>query len=515
MSWKFERIFDSDGSELTTGSLTTTISGAFGMAYDGRYVWVSSGASGVAVYEFWGAASNNEPTFDELDELVYPRYDSGLEKKLRLVTFIKITGSAIQRTTREPSLAESGATTSTLSTGETAYYKSTASSVSALTATYVVACAGKIYVANGSTFSSIYEFDPNTHQFVRSISSSEVFAGPTNEYFTASTTYGANSNLCAAGAKLWFVGSSFGDSEQQKLYCYDPLTSTKTTTNIPVRPSRTRTWICDGQNGSVYITNYNNVSVTRFNTSDGSFGATIRVNGLPTRVFSGPDRRIWVNSYAGMLSLVDWDDDGVHNDWGSEFDVLSAAVDPTDAAKLWVVRTDGILVRLNLNDSTRFEMVKTPTKQITASDTSQVAAGTSGGGSLVTQALLGTAVANDVAHVYDPLTDTTHEYVSVIFDTVKELYEWQYTGEIPESGLRDWNISHAKLSHPEQIMFTPSMTFTDSVGDEHTLHPYMLLIQDDKLLALRMDKPLYRDVYAEIHGQAAVASGSLGYFGET
>ena len=86
MSWKFERIFDSNGAELSTPSMATSLDDAFEMCYDGRYVWVTTG-TGVAIYEFWGAASDNEPAFNTLDELNYNRYDSGLKKKAAIGNF--------------------------------------------------------------------------------------------------------------------------------------------------------------------------------------------------------------------------------------------------------------------------------------------------------------------------------------------------------------------------------------------------------------------------------------------
>ena len=569
MSWKFEHVYDSDGTELSNALVTTTLSGATDFCYDGRYVWVTCGGEssspattgyqirnfsqtltrdtltnlglpaneattftigilldgvsvtlnfqgselstfgrlidaindgvpgtpvsisgttlvftsntsgsssavlvtgnafsgmnipgeaplylgadnpvngqnsattgGLAVYEFWGAASDNEPAFEDLDELIYPRYDEGLTKKLRLVTFIKITSSEIKRVTCLASLSESGATTYTQDSGETAYAKVSSYVGTALSPYYIQYCAGKVYVSNGANFTEIFEFDPSTHNYVRTISVGEVHAGRTTEFFTNGESYSMNSNLCSCDSKLWFTGSTFSDDAAQRLYGYDPLTDVKTTTDIPVRPTRTRTWLAAGNNGSVYLSNYNNMSISRFTTSTAAFGATIRINAFPTRIFGGPDRRIWVSSYAGMMSLVDWDDDGVHNNWGSEFAVLSAAVDPTDAAKLWFVRVDGTLVRLDLNTLQQFE-----------------------------------------------------------------------TG-----GANDWNMTHTKITgSPDAMMFTPSQVFTDAEGVDHDLEPYLFLIDDGRLLAFRMDKYLYRDVYAELHGQAAVVAGSLEYFGE-
>lgn len=440
MSWKFEHVYDSDGKELTTAALSTKLDGAADFCYDGRYVWVSAGSNGVAVYEFWGENSDNEPAFEDLDELTYPRYDSGVKKKLRLVTFFKISGTSVQRVTREPSLAEQDATKTALNDTEFTYYKSTTvPGLVSLNAHYVVYNAGKVYVSNGATFTNLFEFDVSSHSFVRVIEVGETYTGLQNEWFAPGSTYGMNSNLCAAGGKLWFVGASWGDDAQQRLYSYDPITNTKTTTNIPVRPSRTRTWIADGYNGYVYITNHNNVSVSKFNVETGAFVKIIRTNALPKRIFSGPDRRIWVSSFAGMLTLVDWDDDGVHNNWGTESEVLGFAIDPTDASKAWFVRSNGVLTRMNLNTNEQFETGATT---------------------------------------------------------------------------NDWNMIHPKITAPELVMFTRSQVYSTSGGSTAEVYPYLFMLQSGKLLAFRMNKYLYRDVFGEINGQAAVVANALEYFGE-
>lgn len=518
MSWKFEHVYDSNGTELSTANLATTLDGAADFCYDGRYVWVSAGSNGVAVYEFWGANSDDEPAFEDLDELMYPRYDSGVKKKLRLVTFIKITGTTVQRVTREPSLADDGATKTTLNETEFTYYKSnTVPGALSLNGYHVVYNAGKVYVSNGATFTNIFEFDVNTQQFVRVIEVGETYSGLTNEWFASGSTYGMNSNLCAAGGKLWFVGASWGDDAQQRLYSYNPLTDVKTTTNIPVRPTRTRTWIADGYNGYVYITNHNNVSVSKFNVETGAFVSIIRTNALPTRIFSGPDRRIWVSSFAGMLTLVDWDDDQTHNNWGTETTILSGNVDPTDTTKFWWIRTDGVLSRMNLNDGTRLQTVVLPTKELQSTEVGI-------GSSVQTQNTLGTPVENDIAHVTNTITGVVHEYVAVLTDAARGVFEWEYTGEVPEDKLRDWNFSHSKLPKPKKIdpaaaqlelvMFTPQIEYTGRSGAAHTVVPYMFMLRDGKLLSIRMNKYLYRDVFAEINGQAAVVANSMGYFGE-
>lgn len=447
MAFKLDRVYESNGTELTNALHTTTLSGAVNMEYDGRYLWVACGTAGIGIYEWWGAASDNEPAWETLDELVYPRYDSGLKKKLRLVTYITVGASSTKRTTCLEPMAESGATTYSQSSGETAYAKSTARTGTALNAYYIKKCADKMYVTNGANFREVFEFSIDTQNLLSVINVEETYLGMTHSFvtgttFTKGTKYAMNSNLESANNKLWFVGTAFGDDWPQKLYSYDVLTGTRTTTDIPARPSLARTWVANGYNGSVYISNYNNVSVTRFSNVDGSLGAVIRSNAFTTHMHSTPDRRIWASSYGGMLTLIDWDDDGVHHDYssgiGTESRAVSLHIDPTDTSKVWFVTASQQLIRHDLN---------------------------------------------------------THQ-------------------QLEGFGTNDWSFTNTKLGSPEVAWVSQPMYFQDSTLTTHQLKPYIFLLQDGKLLAWKLDKYLYRDVYATVNGQGAVVEGPQQYFGE-
>lgn len=350
--WLLERVYTSNGSELSNVQLTTSLSGAYAMKEDGRYLWVTNGTGGIYIYEWWGAASDHEPAWNTLDLLNYHKYDSGINKKLRLVTAIRISATQLIRTTREASLADSGATSYTLGTeGEFTYSKTTSRSGSALDAKFIVRLGSKMYVTSGTNFTQIYEFDIETQQ-------------PTGVVFDVSETFNGstramNSNLCASGTRLWFVGnystSEPQDSERQKLYAIDPSTGIKSTYNLTSRPSLARTWLADGLNGFVYVTCYNDVGVMKVNNLTGSM-VQLRVNALPTRIESGQDRRIWVNSFAGMLSLIDYDDDQVHNDWSTESaGSLGFQTDLVDSTQMWYLSASGKLVRYDLNTKEQLE----------------------------------------------------------------------------------------------------------------------------------------------------------------
>lgn len=360
---QLERVYTDDGTELSTGTVPTTLaSGAADqMVYDGRYLWVTC-STGIAIYEFWGESSDNEPDWADLDELVYPRYDSGAQKKLKLITFITMTSSQIKRVTRyaslslRPEVISSTADGSTTVDGFTCTLTTKTANLrvitevgpnpvlTALSPKWMCMIGNKMYISNGAAFTQIFEFNIDTQRFTQMI---------TLPVRTGSTLQVANSNLAAAGGKLWCVNTFYNDTTAQQLLRYTPGTGWGSTT-IPVRPQDARAYIADGMNGFVYVTNFNNVSVSKFSTA-GTFSSTIRVNAFPSRIFSDQHRRIWVVSFAGMLSLIDYDDDEVHNDYSVNDGVpASFMADPNTSTKVWWA--DGLkLVQHDLTDKSQLE----------------------------------------------------------------------------------------------------------------------------------------------------------------
>lgn len=510
MAYQLPHLYDTDGSDLTNASHTTTLDGANNMAYDGKYLWVACGTNGIGIFEWYGENTDNEPTFDELDDLIlpwygateydetlalvvgtpknlkYPRvsavtvtttsgtalnlgtdytidlvagtltavgtaksvkvtynYNTDIHRKLRLVTYITISTTQIKRTTGELGfMLEDSTTYSQAITGETIYYKAIDRVGPALNAFYIQKLGDKMYVTNTSTFKEVFVFDIPTQMYSRVIDVSETFTDATNEFFVKNTVYGMNSNLEVANGKLWFVGSAFGETWPQRIYNFDPATDTKSYGEIDAKPSRARIWVSNGYNGYVYCTNPNNVSVSKFLDTTGAYVSTIRVNSDPTRIFADASKKIWVNSYAGMLSLLDWDDDQSHLDWATTSDggdrALALQVDPNDSSFIWFLDNGGVLVRHNLNDHTQIESVL-PT-------------------------------------VTDP-------------------------------NKKDWQFYHAKLKSPTMMWISPAGTVGGNV-----LKPYMFLLQDKRLVAWRLENVFRRPVYAEVSGIAAVTN-QLEYFG--
>jgi hypothetical protein len=453
VSWKIEKIFTDTGSELSTATLNTTLGTTNQAVYDGRFMWVTC-ANGIAIYEFWGQSSGDEPTVDEVDDLLWQRYtEEGPLRKLKLITFISVGASQIKRSTRYLSLSVApgwtGGAGSTTVGGTAVTFTANRSdllvatevstnSVGVALAPYWIAKVGdKMVVSNGANYSRCWIFDIATQR----PESSFTFTG--TEFDGSTIT--ANSNLCGSNGKIWFVNSVFNDLNGQRLYNYTLGTSTLAYTTIAVRPSLYRTWVADGFNGQIYITNYNGVSITKYDYATGAQTSRIRTNAFPTKIFTDQNRQIFVPSYGGMLTLVDWDDDGVHNDYSAEYTetgtVVGFASDPTDTDKVWFTQaTDGKLSRYSLSTKQQYE---------------------TGAGA-------------------------------------------------------DWNIEQTGFGTPDMIVAIPSRTYTTSTGATRTVRPYMFICDNStvRLFAMDLNAFLVRDNYFEVNGQGAVVGGALTYFDE-
>lgn len=471
MSWKIEKIFTDTGSELSTATLSTTLGQTIQAAYDGRFMWVTC-TNGIAIYEFWGQSSGDEPTVDEVDDLLWQRYtEEGPLRKLKLITFISVGASQVKRSTRYLSLSVApgwtggagsttvGATTVTFTANREDLLVATevgSNSVGvALTPYWIAKVGDKMVVSNGANFDRCWVFDIATQRPESSFQfpmqteipqayednpcDTGIIASPQTQRITA------NSNMIGSNGRIWFVNTFYNDDTPQRLYNYKLSDSTLASTTINVRPSDYRTWVADGFNGQIYVTNYNGVSITRFSAETGLQTARIRTNAFPTKIFTDQNRQIFVPSYGGMLTLVDWDDDGVHNDYSAEYEedgtIPTLVSDPTDTDKIWYARAEGKVVRYSLG--------------------------------------------------------------------TKEQYE---TG----SGEDDWVIRETGFATPDHLVAVPSRMYTTSTGATRTQRPYIFMCDNGlvRLFAIDLNNFLVRDNYFEVNGQGAVVGGALQYFGE-
>lgn len=533
MSRNLDWVFRSNGRDLSTAGLTTSVALAQQMLFDGTYLWVTCGTDGIAIYQYFGANSDDEPAWDELDDTTRFRYDEGLSRKLRLVTFIKVTTTQVIRSTCLPALSlfptlspsdPDGAytisgtpvTVTTVANGERVITStvSRGGTFTALNAFYMATDGTSVFVTNGQNFTEVHKFTIASQDF----DSKFTFAAALPD---ASPNV-MNSNLCFASGKLWAVNTFYSDTVNQKLCTYTISGGAQAEHNIPVRPGNTRSWIADGYNGSVYVTNFNEFTVTRYAYA-GTFGATIRVNSSPTKVFSFPDKRIFVSSFAGMLSLIDWDDDGVHNDWGTETSCVALQVDPDDSAHLWFVNADGIVARHYLNDSTQNEVSEedddwvwnhprlcdyTFQQSITKSTTVDL-----GRENLQSQVY---SIEDKVYHPDVVITNAagTVTYVEHIDYTVNTLTGiLTFTGTIADGVSLRASYYWSKF-FASNILITPELTYTAGASSI-TVLPHLFVISENVLLAIRFE-PYRTHLPAEtgVTGQGAVVAGSNQYFGD-
>lgn len=484
MAYKLAQVFSTDGTELTNSLHTTTLSGANQMAYDGRYLWVTCGTNGIAIFDHWADDINRvstRPAFTDIDDLTQQYWadqDSLIaaipQMKLKLVTYITVTSSQILRSTCLEPQAESLSTkTARDSYSDNIFSKVTSRSGNALNAAYIKLMNGKMYVTNGIVFDEIFEFDINTQKFTQRFSVPDTYKGSTTiplvagmPVFTNGQKYKMLSNLEVADNKLWMVGQSWGEDKQRQVYNFNPITGNLFSVDSQARPGFSRSFIANGMNGYVYVANYNDWGVCKFDASTSAFVKNIRVNGYPCGIWAGSDRRIWVTSYAGMLSLLDYDDDQVHNDYSTESIASAVQVDPTDGTSIWFINATNVLAKYSLNTKTQME------------------------------------------------SSTSHTH--------------------------DWEFYNDKLTTPDNFIIIPGFTYSDSNLNTVTVKPHIIVINDSSLVCWFIsgtysgspdeNNPLadivYRDykypytdypsrtIYAELTGQAAVSAGNSTYFGE-
>lgn len=197
---------------------------------------------------------------------------------------------------------------------------------------------------NTNTFIKVTSGVTKANSIWTRASSSVAWSAPNT---TSNTDF--NSNMIVAHEKIWAITKMAATNQNQYIGVYKLADNSVSSVAIPARPSSAKAWMAPGYNGHVYITNYNNFSVTKVDADANTIASVIRLNSSPTRVYTDSARRIWVSSYGGMLSLVDYDDDQVHNDYGSVDGIISFAADTSDASKLWWVDATNKLVRMDIN----------------------------------------------------------------------------------------------------------------------------------------------------------------------
>lgn len=538
MSRKLDWVYKSSGTDLTTTTLTTKLDNAYRMIDDGQYVWVTCGTDGIAIYQYYGNSTDDEPDWSTLDATWYTRYDTPLHLKLRLITFIKITATQILRTTCVPAfsllpglastdpdgvynVSGTNVTVLTLASGERAITTAVARAGNALNAKFIVKDSSYIYISNGTTFSEVMRFGISTQDY-----SSNMFMSVPDA--TTGIYPTMNSNLCLANAKLWAVGSYYDDSTPQSLVSYNLSTTALVNTSIPVRPGSQQSWVADGFNSNVYVSHYNGWGVSRFSYSN-VFGATMRVNGYPTGIFTNSSGSIYVSSYAGMLSTINGSTDTVANSWGTESKLLSFDVDPNNSAYVWFTNSAGAIAKHYLNDHTQIEISNGTDDWVYTHDRLvQYANGTA---ISVLKSASNQQQPNIVSNTYFDGTNTYHpeliitnatgtvtlvEYIDYTVNTTSGLITFLATSTVVTSPSSPTSLKlyyYYKSFYPFFSMITAQKTYTS--GGTITVSPYLFTISNNMLFAIRLDTNLtHLSASTGVTGQGAVVAGSNQYFGD-
>lgn len=534
MSRNLEWVYKSNGTELTTPTFSTKLDSAYSILDDGTYIWVSCGTDGILVYQYFGASTDDEPDWASLDATNLQRYtENSTTAKLRLVTAIKITATAVQRTTVISSLSlipdlsttadgtytvsGQSVTVLTASSGERMITTSVARSGNALDAKFICTDGTYIYVSNGLTFSEVARFNIAAQDFVDSI----FMSVPVSSVYPK-----MNSNLCYSNGRLWAVAAYYDDTTPQALVSYNLTTAALTSTNLPVRPGSARAWVADGFNGYLYVAMYNSWGVCKVSTS-GAYSSYIRVNGYPTGVFTDSSKKIYVSSYGGMLSLIDWSTDAVSNNWGTESKLLSFNVDIADSSYVWFVNSSGNVVKQNLNDGTQIEIgigtddwIYTSTRLVQYANGVTLSATPSG-----TYQLNQNIVSNSW---YDGVNTYNTEFILKKADGSATLVEnVDYTVNKTSGVVTFLSTStiittttslkayyYYKSWYANSALVTPAKTYSSSGGSVSVL-PYIFIISNNMLFSIRLDSYFsHLQASTGVTGQGAVVIGSNQYFGE-
>lgn len=129
-----------------------------------------------------------------------------------------------------------------------------------------------------------------------------------------------DSNMVGAANKLWFCNNHKMDdySDRQSLYNFDISASTFSSVEIPTRKQQKERFLAYPYNGEIYVTDHNNVSVSKFTVSDGLFASTIRTgNRHPTMMSVTDDKDLRVFSINGMVQNINTVSASVTNLFGT------------------------------------------------------------------------------------------------------------------------------------------------------------------------------------------------------
>ena len=196
------------------------------------------------------------------------------------------------------------------------------------------------YVTNKLKFDKITKIDLSTREII------EVINCPTGKVM--------NSNLICESGKLWMVDSAKEDQvypDRQYLYHYDVNAKVWGAESIPTKKQKARAMLTAGNDGYVYVTNFNNVSIAKFDAQTTFFSSLIRTNAFPQSITASTNREVMVGSFGGMVTRVDGVAETAHNDYSSLGTAISLACHGSDY--VWFAGTKPLDPKVKDEDKTK------------------------------------------------------------------------------------------------------------------------------------------------------------------
>ena len=300
-------------------------------------------------------------------------------------------------------------------------------------------------------------------------------------------------------------------NDRQKVYTWGGPAGRRnwSIVEIPTKKQFVRAMMCSGYNGSVYITNFNNVSVAKFNAQTFTFDKFIRVNAFPQQIWASSNRDIFVASYGGMLSRIDPFTDEVFNAHSTIATATSIA--PMPDGYVWFTSMksvhpgeemkfddDTVIGRVNRNDnSVRFSgKSKKKIDQIPSppdKEASYIAESTDTGSSV------GTTSSDKPNDDPDPAKNKPIT-TSINYEIKKH----------------DWNIDTDDIGFSRCIVTIPFQykKFNGTTWDTIDVKPYLIMIGASQIKFVRLYREFYKVDTLEINGQAMISTGSEDYIGD-
>lgn len=214
------------------------------LAFDGRNIWIGSGTN-IGVYGYWDSNSNYE-------FLSQPYYFNSNVNMLYLYRNFSIN-------TPIPSIG--GLAQSII---DMTYWN------------------GKMYVLTSTNI--IQVFDTTTYQLIQTLTCPNM----------------CQAKIVAANNKIWLTSLYANGTDQQELMYYDILLSTwSSLITLPGRKQSTVRDMVDGLNGYLYITSYNEHSIIKVNTTNGTIITSYKINRHPEKLSVTQNKDVYIVSDVG------------------------------------------------------------------------------------------------------------------------------------------------------------------------------------------------------------------------